>query len=164
MRNRQGVHGLRRGRFSEIGRVYLLSTVTRDREPVFCSLPAARAVIRALATEDAEGFTRTLAYVLMPDHLHWLVELSEPIALARLMQAIKSVSAHRIGAPVWQPGFHDRALRAEEDLAAVARYVVANPLRAGLVDDLVAYPHWDTVWLQADGGRANPWAWWWDPG
>ena len=48
---------------------------------------------------------------------------------------------------LWQHGFHDRAIRREEDLAAVARYVVANPLRAGLVDRIGDYPLWDAVWL-----------------
>ncbi|MFB6261862.1 MAG: transposase, partial [Thiohalorhabdaceae bacterium] len=55
------------------------------------------------------------------------------------------------GSPVWQPGFHDRAIRREEDLEAVARYVVANPLRAGLVDRIADYPHWDAAWLDGTG-------------
>ncbi|MNO00306.1 hypothetical protein D3C81_2201730 [compost metagenome] len=70
------------------------------------------------------------------------------------MQRLKSRSAiainrltGNIGRPLWQRGFHDHALRREEDLAAVARYVVANPLRAKLVPRLGDYPHWDAVWL-----------------
>lgn len=49
--------------------------------------------------------------------------------------------------PLWQKGFHDRALRQEEDLQAVARYVIANPRRAGLVDRTGSYPLWDAKWL-----------------
>jgi REP element-mobilizing transposase RayT len=52
-----------------------------------------------------------------------------------------------LGRPVWQNGFHDHALRQEEDLAEVARYIVANPLRAGLVERLGDYPHWHAIWL-----------------
>lgn len=48
---------------------------------------------------------------------------------------------------LWQTAFHDHALREEEDLHEIARYVVANPLRAGLVESLLEYPHWDAVWL-----------------
>jgi hypothetical protein len=48
---------------------------------------------------------------------------------------------------VWQTSFHDHALRREEDVLSVARFVVANPLRAGLVKSLRDYPHWDAVWL-----------------
>jgi hypothetical protein len=48
---------------------------------------------------------------------------------------------------VWQKGFYDRALRSDEDVAAVARYIVANPLRAGLVDSVREYPFWDAIWV-----------------
>ena len=48
---------------------------------------------------------------------------------------------------VWQQGFHDRALRREDDLVKVARYVVANPLRAGLVRKYGDYPLWDAIWV-----------------
>ena len=48
---------------------------------------------------------------------------------------------------LWQAAFHDHALREEEDLREISRYIVANPLRAGLVGSLADYPHWDAVWL-----------------
>ena len=67
--------------------------------------------------------------------------------MSKVVRAVKAVTAHRLGGPVWQDGFHDRALRREEDLVAAARYVVANPLRAGLVQKLGDYPHWDAIWL-----------------
>jgi hypothetical protein len=35
----------------------------------------------------------------------------------------------------------------EEDLAQIARYVVLNPVRAGLVRRVGDYPHWDAAWL-----------------
>lgn len=89
----------------------------------------------------------------MPDHLHWLMALREDVYLADVMQRIKSVTAHRIRkepgqpGPIWQAGYHDRALRREESLRNVARYVVANPLRAGLIQRLGDYSLWDAVWL-----------------
>lgn len=51
------------------------------------------------------------------------------------------------GRKIWQAGFHDHAVRREEDLAGIARYIVANPLRAGLVDAIGDYPLWDALWL-----------------
>jgi putative transposase len=38
-------------------------------------------------------------------------------------------------------------LRHEDDLAKLPRYIVANPLRAGLVERVGDYSHWDAVWL-----------------
>jgi hypothetical protein len=39
-------------------------------------------------------------------------------------------------------GFYDHVLRAEEDRAAVIRYLLENPIRAGLVRNLLEYPYW----------------------
>ncbi|MES9878966.1 MAG: transposase, partial [Candidatus Sedimenticola sp. 1PA] len=33
------------------------------------------------------------------------------------------------------------------DIKELARYIVANPLRGGLVESIGDYPHWDAMWL-----------------
>ena len=43
---------------------------------------------------------------------------------------------------LWQGGFYEHVLRAEEDRAAVIRYLLENPIRAGLVQELRQYPYW----------------------
>jgi putative transposase len=48
---------------------------------------------------------------------------------------------------VWQTAYHDRAIRQEEDLEGIARYIVANPLRAGIVSSVRDYALWDAKWL-----------------
>jgi len=66
------------------------------------------------------------------------------------MKSASGVQANRVmgrSGPVWEPAFHDRALRREDDMRSVARYIVANPLRAGLVDRIGDYPFWDCIWL-----------------
>ena len=138
---------LRRGRYSEPGRIYLVTTVTRNRQPIFREFGAARVLVRVLRREQDKGHARTLAYVVMPDHLHWMLALGERRSLSMVVRAVKAVTAHELGGSIWQKGFHDHALREEEDLAEVARYVVANPVRAGLVRREGNYPHWDAVWL-----------------
>ncbi len=138
---------LRKGRASVSGQIYHVTTTTLDREPVFRTLHNARALITTLMTADARGDARTLAFVLMPDHLHWLFELGGERALPRVVQQMKMFSARRIGRRIWQTGFHDHALRTDEDVVRVARYIVANPLRAGLVSSPGEYPHWDAVWV-----------------
>ncbi|MBV4506858.1 transposase [Pseudomonas sp. BW13M1] len=143
---------LRRGRFSEPGRPYLLTTTTRDRKPLFADFNLARVVVNQMRFCDQKNACRTLAWVLMPDHVHWLVELGHT-RLSTLMCAFKSRSSnalYREGVErqhIWQTGFHDRALRREEDVKAVARYIVANPIRAGLAKCAGEYSHWDCVWL-----------------
>jgi hypothetical protein len=63
------------------------------------------------------------------------------------MRNVKTLSALRIGQPICQSGCHDRAIRQEENLPSVARYVVSNPVRAGLVVRTGQYPHWDAIWV-----------------
>jgi putative transposase len=89
----------------------------------------------------------------MPDHLHWLVRLKDGTELGQLMRTVKCVSSWQINRALnrsgrlWQAGYHDHALRKEEDIVSTARYVVSNPLRAGLVKHIGDYPLWDAIWL-----------------
>ncbi|WP_077231309.1 REP-associated tyrosine transposase [Methyloversatilis thermotolerans] len=145
---KSGHRRLRIGRTSIAGCAYLITTVTRNRLPFFLDLRTARVVIRVMREADNRGDARTLAYVLMPDHLHWLMVLGENRSLSRVVQSVKASSARKVGTALWQRGFHDRAVRKENDLLHMARYVVANPLRKGLVDHVGGYSHWDAVWLK----------------
>ena len=138
---------LRTGRYSELGRIYLITAVTHNRMTWFHDVKKARCVVACMRAAQQRGLAETLAYVLMPDHLHWLMSLGEYHNLSTVVGGVKSTSAHRAGCRIWQSGFHDHAIRREEDLVKLARYVVANPLRAGLVRKLGDYPHWDVVWL-----------------
>ncbi|MFK0095043.1 REP-associated tyrosine transposase [Pseudomonas sp. NPDC090592] len=145
-------HLLRRGRFSQPSGIYLLTTVTNNRQRTFTDLWSARAVISELRQTEREDACQSLAWVLMPDHLHWLIQLKES-TLCTVMRRFKSRSSHALykqGLPrqrVWQPGYQDCALRKEDDILRVARYVICNPLRAGLVSRIGDYPHWDAVWV-----------------
>ena len=93
-----------------------------------------------------------LAYVVMPDHIHWLIQLRATTSLNEIVRRLKGRSARRInlarksGEPVWQQGFHDHALRKEEAIEGVATYLIYNPLRAGLVSDVNDYPYWRSIW------------------
>jgi REP element-mobilizing transposase RayT len=143
---------LRIGRYAESSRIYLLTINTRDREPIFKDFSLGRGVVNQLRCAQDQGFANSLAWVVMPDHFHWLIELRQG-SLGGLVQRTKSLSTKAVKlstgrtTSLWQRGFHDRALRREEDLVKMARYVVANPLRAGLVEKLGDYPLWDAIWI-----------------
>jgi REP element-mobilizing transposase RayT len=98
----------------------------------------------------------------MPDHWHDLVELGEGDDLSRRIQALKSNSAcavHHAGlidGRIRVPGFHDRAAGVEDDPEDMARYLVLDPVRAGLVARAMEYSYWDAVWLRVDArGRGG---------
>lgn len=137
---------LRKGRCSEIGRAYHVTAVTRGREPVFGNFWAGRIVVGELRRLQEEGWAETLCFVVMPDHVHWLMVVREG-RLSAIVKRLKARVAQALGRPVWQPAFFDHAVRAEEDVRGLARYIVANPLRAGLVEHVEDYPLWDAAWL-----------------
>ena len=148
-----GHSALRRGRWSSPHHAYLITTVTHERNPLFCDLCIARILIHEMRYHERSGWLRSLAWVVMPDHLHWLFILERSCSLAQLIKSLKGRSARSIyeclrrSGRVWQQSFHDHGVRDDEDLRMLARYVVANPLRAGLVERLAEYSHWDAVWL-----------------
>lgn len=137
---------LRKGRHSQSGHFYLITTVTLDRQPLFDDFQSARVLINILREASLRNQAQTWAFVVMPDHLHWLMQLGDE-SLSKTVQRIKRLTSAQLGRRVWQDGFHDRAVRREENLKAMARYVIANPIRAGLAESVGDYSHWDAAWL-----------------
>lgn len=92
------------------------------------------------------GRTQNLCYCLMPDHLHWLLVLVVG-DLSQTVHNVKRLSQRLNGQPIpWQRGYYDQGMRDHSALRSTARYIVANPLRAGLVQRLGDYSHWDAIW------------------
>jgi REP element-mobilizing transposase RayT len=147
-----GHKALRKGRMSLAQHAYSTTTVTRSRQRLFDDFAVACAACRVLGSQGAWRDARPLAWVLMPDHLHCLVQLGDR-PLSSVMQAVHSLTARAVNVergvsgPVWQGAFHDRALRADDDLLEAARYLVANPVRAGLVERVGSYPFWGATWV-----------------
>ena len=148
---------LRRGRYSLRHQVYSITTITRDRYPIFTDITPARLLVRELRRLHDHGDVISLAWVVMPDHLHWLIQLNERWPLPRVVKTLKARSALTINrhlgqhGSLWQKAYYDRAVRKGEDIRTIARYIVANPLRAGLVQDIGDYPHWDYIWVTGCG-------------
>jgi putative transposase len=143
---------LRRGRHSMPRQAYHVTTVTAGRVAHFNDFVIARLAIAEMR-RTAEMFSiDSLAWVLMPDHLHWLFMLGDNASLGHVLKTFKGRSARSINLAlgrnlsVWQANYHDHAIRADEDLRTIARYIVGNPLRAWLVWKLGDYPHWDAAW------------------
>ena len=136
--------------------IYLVTTTTVTREPLFAEFPLGCVAARALTSPHLWRDASLLCWVLMPDHFHGLIELGSRESLSALIKRLKGNVARSVNAArqeegsIWDPSFHDHALRAEEDVRAGARYVIGNPVRAGLVERAGDYPFWDAIWIGAD--------------
>jgi putative transposase len=109
-------------------------------------------VVKEFRNAQDQQIANSIAWVVMPDHFHWLVELRSG-DLGTLMRKVKTKSSLTIsnaeGRPfkLWQNGYHDHAIRNESELIHIARYIIANPIRAELVKRCGDYPLWDAVWV-----------------
>jgi len=104
----------------------------------------ADATVAELLGQEACGFVRLLACVVMPDHYHAVVRLMRGSLSGTIMGVNGSVARRLTGqlaATVWQPGFHDRLLRSGKEVAAAVAYVHNNPVRAGLVERQAEWPY-----------------------
>jgi REP element-mobilizing transposase RayT len=131
--------------YSQTGMRALLTIVVEDRQRVFEQHEFAIACIDLLrdrATHDKIGI---LAYCLMPDHLHLLTRVDGTVSVIRFVQAYKSLSTrlsrtHGQTGHLWQRSFHDHLFRETDDEREAIRYVLANPVRAGLSETWHDYP------------------------
>jgi putative transposase len=102
------------------------------------------AVLQLRRTSHAEEFA-IIAYCFMPDHLHLLVEgTSETSNLVVFANEVKQRTAYRYrrrhNGALWQKGYFEHVLRDDEATLAVARYILANPVRGRLVQEPHDYP------------------------
>lgn len=148
-----GHWALRRGRISLPRQAYLVTCATASRQRFFNDFAAGCAAARCFENVGVLGDAHMMAWVLMPDHAHWLIQLGAKDSLSIVVNRLKSASArlsnrvlNRRGA-LWASAYHDHALRVEEELYDVARYIVSNPLRACLVKRTGDYTFWNTIWI-----------------
>lgn len=116
-----------------------------------------RLVEEALLHFDGERY-RLIAWVVMPNHVHVLVETKVGHALKTVVHSWKSFTAlqanrllGRVGA-FWYPEYYDRFIRDERHLGAAIAYIHHNPVSAGLVAAPEAWPFGSARrWLAEDG-------------
>jgi putative transposase len=142
---------LRKGRVSIIGQPYLITSALHGREELLKDKQASSIVADALKWLHDNHRIDLFAYVIMPDHLHFVAAL-ERGTLPDVMHSLKSYTAKEINkalarkGSVWQDQYHDHAVRNEEDLKEIIYYCLNNPVRKKLVKNYRDYPYWYCKW------------------
>ncbi len=126
---------------------YFLTFCTHERRRHFVD-PSTVVLVRdqvrrAAEREHFEGN----AYCFMPDHLHLLLSgAREDANLKMFVFRAKQFSGFEFSRQnrgrLWQRYGYERVLRNEESTADLIRYIVGNPLRAGLASKVTEYPFW----------------------
>jgi len=107
---------------------------------------------RALGRPDAP---RLLAYCLMPNHWHLVVQASAGTSLSTWMQWVTVTHTHRWHAhyrlvgegPLYQGRFKSFPIQEDGHFLTVCRYVEGNALRAGLVSRAEDW-RWSSLWVR----------------
>ena len=153
----------------EPGITYLITAITHSREPIFEDAQCAQAASDDIAFYARKFQAASLAHVVMPDHIHWVIYplpedferfsreqqerdgkyagAPERFYLSKIMEdykrhtsfAVNELRATR-GLKVWQDGFRDDGLRTPDAVRAAVQYVVNNPVEAGLEENAANYP------------------------
>lgn len=99
-----------------------------------------RLVLDHIPSGDPE-FYELFAAVVMPNHVHALLQPRPGIELSRIMKGMKGASARKINlargssGQVWVEECFDRVVRDREDLEVKIQYLLNNPVKAGLARD-----------------------------
>ncbi|MBU2870198.1 transposase [Colwellia sp. E2M01] len=147
-------HLLRKGRSSQAWHYYVVTITTKNRFNYFSNLQNAQITVKQLYLLESEGAIKTISYVLMPDHLHWQFQLLNKYTLSEVIKRFKGRSTQLINnisnhtGSIWQSDYFDHQIKDDTDLINQARYIIANPLRAGIVKSLKKYPYWNSIYLK----------------
>jgi len=105
----------------------------------------AHVVESALLHFDGHRF-RLLAWVIMANHVHVVMETLPDHPLSGVIHSWKSFSANEANRVLkrrgwfWQPEYFDRAIRDDKHLEAAIRYTEDNPVKARLVESPEDWP------------------------
>jgi putative transposase len=124
---------------------YSVTICTAHRVTWFDTAEIAEAVLSQIKRSAIQHQFAILAYCFMPDHVHLLVEGRTPDAnLQTFVKHAKQITGYehrqRHAKALWQPSWYDRVLRKEEETREVIKYILLNPVRAGLVKSAADYP------------------------
>jgi putative transposase len=121
-------------------RIFFVTTKTSMSRRLLQSERNAGLLIDVLRSLVAEHRFKILDFVIMPDHIHLLVEVGGEMTIEKAMQLVKGRFSHRLShefgykGEVWQRGFTEVQVLGRENLEQHRRYIAENPVKAGLVD------------------------------
>jgi len=123
-------------RFQKAESLHFITFSCFHRLPLLEMAGARETVEAVLEQTRARHHARVYAYVLMPEHVHLLVNEPPRILLAQFLKAVKQMTARKLRGPrekFWQDRYYDSNVYGEQDRSEIIRYIHRNPVKRGLV-------------------------------
>jgi putative transposase len=144
-------------RFQKAESLHFITSSCFHRLPLL-EAPGARETVEAVLEQTrARHQAPVYAYVLMPEHVHLLVNEPPRILLAQFLKAVKQMTSRKLRGPrekFWQDRYHDSNVHGEQVRSEVIRYIHRNPVQRGLVARPEDWP-WSSFRHYATGVRAT---------
>jgi putative transposase len=127
-------------------RIFFATTKTSMGRRLLQSDRNANLLIDVLRSLIAERKFQLHDFVIMPDHIHLLIEVGNEMTIEKAMQLIKGRFSHRLAhefgykGEVWQRGFTEVQVMNQRDIEAHRTYIAENPVKAGLTASADEYP------------------------
>lgn len=167
MKTEGGDEALRKFRVSLPHADYFLTFNLAERLPLLTKLSVATAIRDEIRAIESDRHWRTLAAVIMPDHVHFLIHLHDTLPLSRAVARFKSRTKNALAeaGARWQGNYYEHRLRRPEDIGSVLHYIYLNPYRANLVPASGKYPwFWlgtaEMEWFEPSLHDGKPFAEW----
>ena len=134
-------HGLRR--LQQSGQSHFVTFTCYHRRPGFASACACDLFMEVLENMRRRFAMRVYGFVVMPEHVHLLINEPERGVLADAIHYLKLSFAKRVhgqcpelpAGVFWQKRYYDRNIRNEREFTEKLRYIHRNPVKRGLVKE-----------------------------
>jgi REP element-mobilizing transposase RayT len=120
--------------------------------------PEAAAIVQNSLLHYDVSHYRLVAWVIMPNHVHIVVEIVPDHPLPAIVRDWKSFTAYQINrllqsrGKLWSRDYFDRYMRDEAHLQQAISYAEYNPVKAGLVEVPEEWPWGSACWRAHHGG------------
>lgn len=148
----------RKPRFNVLGNSQHVIQRGNNRQATFFAEEDYRRYLDSLG-EAAQKYECTIhAYVLMTNHVHFLVTPGQPESISRMMQSVGrryvqyiNYSYKRSGT-LWEGRYKASLIQSEQYLLTCMRYIELNPVRANMVEQPENYK-WSSYRANAHGAE-----------
>jgi putative transposase len=128
------------------GVIVSITACVKNREKIFVNdkifMEFKKIILQELKSEKCSSYI----YLFMPDHLHIILSGDEDNSNSkkcfdRIKQKTGFWLSKNIKEVKWQKDYYDHILRSSENLYVSIKYILNNPVRAGMADYWKIYPY-----------------------
>ncbi len=128
---------------------YHITTRTIDKQFYLASDVEKHRIVQALDFYRRKAFYRLFGFVVMSNHVHFIIQPLPGVSLSKTVRNIKAWTSQNnqtkpTHQPLWERRYDDNRIRSSKELWSVLDYIHANPVRAGMASAPGAY-QWSSI-------------------